>query len=353
MVERHPPLRITAGRVETVYHLRGDDEWCVQEGDDVSPHALLARSPRGPVVVALASELHLSADAGERTVARLTGTTVHINESLGTHRVGLVKRTLRAPIDGATLGAPRSGAIAIRSGERHVDLRARFGGIVSVSRPDQITVATAAHRLSAGIVASVASGHAPLVLPGVPVVRTHTEAAPANVPPGTIVSVIGHLGSLRDLAAARKSAHAIVIVGAVSEEVAWALLSPAPQSSEPPGARSGVVVLGGLGNPAVGAEAVSTLAPFAGLPVVIDGRAGAIAIVLNHAPKPDSVVPGASNGVYRDPSHWGIPCAVEAETFLWTFAWGLRTVACRVSSDLAVREITPTANIARGHPRAE
>lgn len=275
---------------DTSYALKEGDTPRVQCGDAVAAGEVIVTGTGAPAIVAYAAILHLAEDAAREEIARHDGTPCTAGVSLGMRRVGLISRHVRAPIGGLVRGLPQSGALVIRDPHAGVPRHAQYGGIVHDISQREITIRSTVARCGyafADNVQVIGPLHIEQALLDIAV----TESAMPRMPPAATSTVIAHSADAAHLKAVLRSFHGILIVGTVTDSVAWALLerSQAAGSRHPNDA--GIIVLSGVGDVQGGARTVAPFRHFPGAYLVRDHFTQTLTVI-----SPDGMLPEPETG---------------------------------------------------------
>ncbi|MGI8855985.1 MAG: hypothetical protein ACR2JW_09555 [Thermomicrobiales bacterium] len=313
----------------------------VQTGDTVWAGNAIAEIPPFLHIVALADGLRLSHDAASAAIEALDDTTVAAGEPLGSHRMGLRTRTLRAPDAGTIRGIAESGAVSILPSEGHRTLRAERPGVVATVEANQLTITSRVVRcrLAYAIGPHDAFGRFAVAA------DAHTATTGAD----TAITAIPHISSAAELTAALRRNPGPLLIGTVSESVAWEMLA------QEPGSRGGmermIAVLLGPGALDRGTRAIARLRTFDGAMVGVNRRDCVMTIYPNdqsamHADA-SSVAQGAEEAVYVDPARWYAPCIVDGAARMGLHEAGHRTLMVRTRQSGEGGDWTPVVNITK------
>ncbi|MDQ2785400.1 MAG: hypothetical protein M3Y58_10415 [Chloroflexota bacterium] len=254
--------------LDTHYTLRKDDTPLVQCGDTVAAGAVIAVGSGPPAILAYAATLRLSEEAAREAIARFDDTPCTAGDSLGTHRVGLTTRKIRAPASGLVRGIPQSGALAIRDARAEFPHHARYGGCVHNVSRREITIRSAIARCGYACadgrrtIGSLSTE--PALLGG----AVTEKALPQSSSASSIV--VAHIADTAHLRAVIQSFHGTLIVGSMAESVAWALLDRSQTSASGHANDAGIIVLYGVGDVQHGARTVAPLRHFPGAHLLCD-----------------------------------------------------------------------------------
>lgn len=273
--------------LDTSYALREDDAPRVQCGDAVSAGDVIATGPGAPAIIAYAATLHLAEDAAAGEIARYDGTSCVAGESLGTRRVGLVTRHVRAPAGGLMYGLPQSGALVIRDAHGELPQHARYGGIVHDISPHAISIRSAVARCGYAFADNV-QAIGPLSIEPALLDAAVTERAMPQMPPASASIVVAHVADVTQLKAVIRSFHGTLIVGGVTESVAWAILERSQVAAKARHTKdAGIIVLSGVGDIQDGTRTVAPFRHFSGAHLIRDRFTHTLMII-----PPDGMLPG-------------------------------------------------------------
>jgi len=267
------------------YALKDGDTLRVKCGDIVAAGDLIATGTGTPTMIAYAATLHLSEDAAAEEIARYDGTSCTAGASLGTRRVGLVTRHVRVPVSGLVRGLPQSGALVIRDPHAGVPRHAQYGGIVHDISQREITIRSTVARCGyafADNVQAIGPLHTEQALLDIAV----TESAMPRMPPAATSTVIAHIADAAHLKAIVRSFHGTLIVGSVTDSVAWALLERTQGTESRHPNRAGIIVLSGVGDVQDGARTVAPFRHFPGAYLACDHFTHTLTII-----PPDGMLP--------------------------------------------------------------
>lgn len=273
--------------IDTSYALSEGDTPRVRCGDTVAAGDVIAPGPAAPAIIAYAATLHLSEEAATEEIARYDGTSCTAGTLLGTRRVGLVTRHVRAPASGLMRGLPRSGALAIRDPHAELLRHARYGGIVHDISQRAIIIRSAVARCGYAFADDMHTiGPLPIepALLGVAV----TERAMPQTSPASASTVVAHIADAARMKTAIRSFHGTLIVGSVTESVAWALLERAQAAESRHANNAGVIVLSGVGDVQHGARAIAPFRHFPGAHLARDRFTHTLTIIPTDGVLPES-----------------------------------------------------------------
>ena len=338
-----PSSWLRFGTETTTYALPGGASPTVRVGDDVQRGDILAHVATAPHMIALAEELHLSGDACRCAIASLEGASVAANAPIHDHRSGLRVRTVRAPHAGVIDGMPKYNAIIVRPEETHDALRAVHPGLVTSVESEAIIVASHVVRCAFAF----AVGH-----PAASIFRAMPDDLPPQSPrvspdglegrPG--IRALAHIETVADLTSMQRRGANALIVGTISDMVAWELLtrdSPSAGRENP-----SIIVLFGTGTLALGAAAIGQLRPFDGAAIRTDRRAREIILLPADASNGATDDQQSAGAIYVDPARWNTPCIVESAPHLALLDSGARPAVIRTSANGHGEEQTPLDAIA-------
>ncbi|MDQ6905692.1 MAG: hypothetical protein M3176_02585 [Chloroflexota bacterium] len=268
--------------IVTTYPLGGDATPLVQIGETVVSGDVLARGNRPPVFVAYAATLGLSITEAATAIERHDGEDYRAGTLLGTRRVGLRTRSVSVSVGGSLHALPNSGALAIRDETGSCDVQARYGGIVRAVTEREIVVVSEV----------VCCGYA--LVDGVPMrgtlhVRADMLSATVtrdSVPPlrtKNDCTVVAHIADPATLIALRSHRQGTLLVGSVSENVAWHLASRAQDARQGWTERVALVVLHGVGDADAGIAAATMFGDLDGASVLFDRLSRSVAVSLPSA----------------------------------------------------------------------
>lgn len=341
----HPWLRDETN--SATYTLPKGAHPVVSVGDSVRAGDILAQIPAPPHLLAFADALHISPDASRNTIASLDGSFVEAGAPIHSRRSGLRVRTLRAPHAGTVCVLSECGAVTVRRREGNEPLRAMRAGVVTSVQSTAIIVESRVVRGSFAFAIGPLSVFGLLVIPIESPERP--PRAPSDEPEGTdAVRALAYIGEVTELASILRRATGPLIVGTVSDAVAWELLTRDAPSAERE--NRAVIVLFGPGDPERGATAVRRLRTYDGAMMSSTQRSGEIVIfpekaadatAERHAEEGDT-----DAAMYIDPARWNTPCNVDGGAHMALLDTGARTLVRRTSAEGHRDERTPITNIA-------
>ncbi len=336
-----PHAWLWSGTESITYALPPGAVCTAQTGDAIWAGNAIADVPPSPRLVALADALRLSHDAAIAAIGALDGTNVTSGTSLGSHRTGLRTRAFRAPDAGAIRGIAECGAVCILPSEGHRTLRAERPGVVTTIETDRLTITSRVVRcrLAFAIGPRDAFGR----------FASAADAHRATTGADTAITVIPHIGSAAALTAALRRNPGPLLVGTVSEAVAWEML--ADESGARGNAERVIAVLLGPGTLDRGTRAIERLRAFDGTMVGINRHSCVLTVYPNdqstiHADA-SSIGQGAEETVYVDPARWYAPCFVDGGARMGLYEAGYRTLMVRVGRNGEGEEWTPVVNITK------
>lgn len=256
-------------RMDTSYALREGDTPHVQCGDTVAAGDVIAAGAGAPAIIAYAAMLRLSEDAAKEEIARYNGTLCKAGTSLGMRRIGLVTRNVRAPAGGLVRGLPQSGALVIRDPRAESPQHARYGGIVRDISQRVLIIRSAVARCEYAFADNIQT-IGPLHLEPALLDGAVTERAMPRMPPASASTIIAHVADTAHLKAIRRLFHGTLIVGSVTESVAWALLERSQASESRHANDAGIIVLSGVGDVPHGVHTVALFRHFPGAHLTCD-----------------------------------------------------------------------------------
>jgi hypothetical protein len=318
----------------------------VRAGEAVRAGDVIANLPPEQCVIALADRLLLSRDAGIAAIEALDGMSVEAGESLGRHRTGLRTRTVQAPSSGIIRGMPEQGAICIIPRDERPLLRADRPGIVTDIEADRVTITSRVLCCHLAFVIGSSSAYGKLAITANGRNGTAPER-PETVERASIFTALPHIAGIADLPAALRDAPGPIIVGTVSEAVAWEILTRSSAESDDAG--QAVAVLLGPGERAVGERAIERLQIFDGSLLDLDLSRGEMTIFPGNlaereweARAQDSV---GGEAFTVDPARWHMPCMVTGPAVLGSLETGVRTALVRSEPTSGGAEWVPVVNI--------
>lgn len=341
--------------IETTYALRDDAIPLVQRGDTVAAGDVIARGGGPPAIVPYAALLRLSADAAAAAIVRQNGATCTVGASLGTRRIGLMTHTVSAPAGGSVRGFPNSGALAIRDETATGQYRARYPGTVR-ERSDRAIVITSDVARCVYAFADKPRGIGALHIEQALLRAASAAETAAQLPHAASCTVIAHISDAEHLASVSRSFDGTLLVGSVTEPVAWALWDRSVQPSSRHSTGPGLVVLDGAGDARHGMRAVAPFRHFDGAAIAIDRFTQTIIVV----PSSDFPLEGEgfplfvleNHGERRDPANYGMSCdTLGAPQFALT-SGGARALCTLAIGDPGGAERIPAQNLRR-LPRTE
>jgi hypothetical protein len=317
-------------------------------GEPVRAGDAIANLPPLRRIVALVDGLHLSHEAGVAAIQALDNTPVEAGDLLGRHRTGLRMRTLHAPSSGKVRGIPSCGVVTILPSEECQVFRAERPGVVATIEPDRVTIVSSVLRCRLAIATGVCGAYARLAL-------THAgrdEAKPERPGPTeheTVITALPHISTMAELAAALRRAPGPLIVGTVSEAVAWEMCIRQMTGSESAGEI--VAALLGPGDIESGERAIERLRTFDRAMLDLDPQNGAMTILTEglDAGQTEEMTNDQSIGAafFVDPARWHLPCTVAGNAALGLLETGTRAmlVPTRATEGEVVQ--IPVLNIAK------
>lgn len=279
--------------MDTSYALGEGDTPRVRCGDTVAAGDVIATDPGAPTIIAYAAALHLSEDAARGEIARYDGTPCEAGALLGTRRVGLVTRHVRASASGLIRGLPQSSALIIRGARADLPHHARYGGIVRDISTRAIRITSSVARCGYAFADDV---HSIGPLPGEPALLggAVTERAMPPTPVTSTSMIVAHIADAAHLKAVIRSFHGTLIVGSVTESVAWALLERAQASASRHANEAGIIVLEGIGDAQHGTRAVAPFRHFPGAHLACDRFTHTLTIIPTDGVLPEFDAPEGS-----------------------------------------------------------
>jgi len=272
----------TREEIVTIYPLGGDATPLVQIGETVVTGDVLARGNRPPVFVAYAATLGLSATEAATAIERHDGEDYGAGTLLGMRRAGLRTRSVSASVGGSLHALPNSGALAIRDETGSFGVQARYGGIVGDVTEREIVVVSEVVRCGYALVDGVpmrGTLHAPADMLSATVTRD-------SVPPLRTkddCTVVAHIADPAILIALRSHRQGTLLVGSVSENVAWQVASRAQDTRQSNMERVALVVLHGVGDADAGIAAVTMFGDLDGASVLFDRLSRSVLVALPSA----------------------------------------------------------------------
>jgi len=261
-VEENRGVIVRRDTMDTSYALKEGDMARVQCGDAVAAGDLIATGPGAPAIIAYAATLHLSEDAAAGEIARYEGMSCKAGTSLGTRRVGLVTRNVRASANCLMRGLPQSGAFVIRDTRAEFPQYARYGGIVRAISRRELVIRSEVARCGYAFADTIHT-IGPLRFDPALLDSAVTEPAILRTPTASASMIVAHIADTAHLKAVIRSFHGTLVVGSVTESVAWALLEHSQASESRNAKESGIIVLSGIGDVQDGTRAI---APFRRFP---------------------------------------------------------------------------------------
>jgi hypothetical protein len=339
---------LSADTESRAYILPPGAEVAVQAGETVPAGGAIANLPPLPRVIALADSLRLSHDASLAAIQALDGTTIEAGGLLGKHRVGLRTRTLHAPYSGTIRGVPELGAVAILPGEEQQTLRADRPGVVATIEPDRATITSRVLRCRLAFITGLGRAYGRLALApngrgGAPAERPDTDGREA------VITALPHIASMADLTAALRRAPGPIIVGTVSEAVAWDMLLRQIDGGDD--AEPIIAVLLGPGESGIGERAIEGLRRFDGAIFDLDPSGGTMTIFTEASTEGvEEEPPGDRNtgeALVLDPARWHLPCVVAGTAELGLLETGVRSLLVRTSPTGDGAAWVPVVNVAK------
>lgn len=330
-------------RADLRYPLVAGAEARVQPDDRVNAGAVLARLPAAPVIVPFAADLDLPPEAVNSAVMFRDNVAVERGNNIARHRGGLRTRTLAAPVGGTLHRHPDTGMCTIATGDV-TDLIALRGGIVSSVDTDAITVSTTIERLRCAFAAPQRGTD------GTVIDLTNAPNNALRLPGGTrdAIVLVAHVTEMTQARALQRQGAVAIIAGAVSDAVAWEVVTARArgdgQTNLPP-----LLVIFGPGSAARGATSVAPLRSWQGQRAWVTHDDRGVSVIVETGPMPRSVTSEAVAGTQpemRDPAHWGqratplaAPAFVRGET-------GARALAVTAFIEEEGRNAVPLQNLA-------
>ncbi len=322
------------------YALGERDTVRVEVGETVAAGDVIAARPDFSTIIAYATMLRLSAEETKDAIARCEGMDYTAGASLGERRIGFRTRKVAAPFSGIARGLPDSGALAIENKTAEHEIRARYGGTVRAISERAIIVTSAVAQC--GYAFADESGD----LPPLHIEPALLDGAVTDdgIPPSlrTASVVVAHIAEVAHLTPISRSFPGTLIIGSVSEPVAWALLDRPHESESRRGMGAGIVVLDGIGDALSGARAVAPFQHLHGAQAMLDRFTQTITIIphgdalreIESDLRPHENVPTQK----RDPGHYGLACTVLSPPSIAALSDGERALCVQVgeSSEHAV-----------------
>jgi hypothetical protein len=319
----------------------------VSLGAKIAPGDILAHVTRPPLIVPIAAELGAVHPNEVMTIVPAVGTPVRAGDQLARVRRGLRMHHVEAPVDGNIATQHPSGVVTLAPAGDVVEIRARYAGTVTVSDATGIVVATSAVRIPVAFGMNTASSSGRLVvteplLTGVLTTRTSLTPSPADA-----ALVVAHVADMKALAHASQSGGALLIIGSVTEAVAWELNTHANDTYSTD--TLGTLVLGGPGDAEEGAQAVTPLRSQNGASVIFDGETHSL-LVLDERGNV-SLDPTASSDehgiVFHTPAAWREPGTMTGPVHEHALDMGLRILATETTSARRGTTTTPIQNFGK------
>ncbi len=292
-------------RLDMQYPLPAEADVRVAVGDTVTTGTLLARIPTLPVIVPYAALVGLTMAQANSGIMFRDGVHVDRGTPIARHRGGLRTRVLTAPVSGTIRLYPDTGVCEIQP-PTHEELFPRRAGIVQSIGDGAIVVSTTVERLR-GVPSR------PFPLCNGTVYDLSQQAAGRNPPDiRGAIALIGHCTESGQARALQRQGAVAVIVGTVSDALAWELQTALTQRSDPL-QRFPLLVVNGPGNVARGETSIAALRTWHGQRawVMYDDRGPSALVETGLIPR--AVTSGALSGSrpeMRDPAHWGMRCAI-------------------------------------------
>lgn len=341
---------LAAARIDSMsfdYELPTGAEVSIAVGEKVRRDHRLARLPAQPEIVALANELRLPRDASRAVIRALDTSTVEAGAVLGRNRSGLRMRTVRASCSGIVQGMPTCGAIVVRPSDTTATLRARYPGVVASITSERVTVESPVIRRPFAFADGPWRDLGRLAIAEDPHARpTSAHSAGSDAEP--VTTALAHISDVAEMTATLRRVPGPLIVGTVSDEVAWQLLTGEPSARHRPDRV--VIVLVGPGDEARGAAALRTLQRWEGATLAADHRSREIIIIPDEPPDSAEDIASleyrTSDAVFVDPARWYISCTVRGTAAMGLLETGGRALLVRTSVEGVTEERTPVANLA-------
>lgn len=320
----------------------------VEEGAQVRIGDPIARFPLPPVVIAYADELRVTMEASANEIANFDGKDLHTGDLIGSRRSGLRTHALRAPANGTAQVVSGLGVLVLRRPNAEAQVVATATGVVLQVTAHEIVIASAVERVrfAFAVGGDTLGGHS--LSPGLPRVAARSQTA-RNGNQRTNVTTIPHIGDIAQLLSEAKARPGARVVGTVSEDVAWKLLSEQGQAIARTLATSPIIVLDGVGSPKVGKIAIQSLGNVADSRIVIDHRERCLTIyrdAVTPVPKQDGLSEKRqSHARLREPARWNAACQMLGLPFLSALTSGVRTPVVRTQSTEAGTADIPLQNI--------
>lgn len=261
MTDRDAMIAPACEEMAVTYLLPGGATPLVHPGDSVVAGDALARGSRPPALVAYAAALGLSVGEAATAIERYDGAEYRAGTQLGTRRVGLRTRSVSARASGLLNALPNSGALAIRDESGTCEYRARQSGVVRESNEREIVVASAIARWPCAFVNGTPMfGALHIAADVLAATLTRDTALPLEATGD--YAVVAHVADTAVLAALRPRRHGTLLVGSVSEDVAWQLMVHSQAARHGTARQMALIVLHGVGDADIG---IATTAMFGGL----------------------------------------------------------------------------------------
>lgn len=314
--------------VDTWYALGENDTARVGQGDIVAAGNVIAVGSGSPTIIAYAAPLGLSVNAAADAIARCDGITCTTDAPLGERRVGLRTRKVSAPANGIVRGLPHSGALAIQSKNAKHEVRARYGGTVRDISHRAIIVTSAVARCGYAL-ADESGDISPLHIDPALLDAAITDEGITQAPQ-TATIVVAHVAEATHLKSISRSFHGTLMIGSVTEPVAWALLDRLQEPDARRGKGPGIVVLDGVGDVQAGVRAVAPFRLLDGAHATLDRFTQTIIFMPPGDALPERVSGPLSSHdqstQQRDPAHYGVPCTVHGAPSLTIIGGGVRAL---------------------------
>lgn len=316
----------------------------VSVGAEVAPGDVLAHVTRPPVLVPVAAELGAAHPSEVMTTIPTVGTQVRAGERLASLRRGLRTHHVLAPAAGSIAAQHPSGVVTLAPAGDVVEIRARYAGIVTVSDTTGIVVATSVLRIPVAYGSTVSTRSVRLVVTEPLLTGTLTARTALTPIPPDAAYVVAHVADMKALAQASQSGGAALIIGSVTEAVAWELSANA--SNTHAADAMAAVVLGGPGDAEMGAQAVASLRSRNGAFVIFDGETHSLIVLAErgNVSTAPAVAPDERSIVFRTPAEWRESGTMIGPVHEHALDMGLRVLATETTSARRGTATTPIQN---------
>jgi hypothetical protein len=276
------------------------------------------------------------------------GTAIAAGERIASLRRGLRTQHARAPVTGTIAALHPSGIVVLATADGSVAIRARHGGTVTCYDEHGIVVESAARCIPHAFGTNRAIGATRLVVLEPLLLGPLLTRAPLPPLPPDSALVVAHIADSKALAHTRQSGGALLIIGSLTEAVAWELSAHAAHDA---GASATVtaLVLAGLGDADIGVRAAAPLRARHGATVLVDDETHTLILVEDSCTPPAAQVPAEDEPgiVFRAPAEWGALGTQIGPIREHALETGFRVLAAGTTSVQRGTAITPIQNFGK------